>query len=64
MDKETPATSVREGRRGFLKLAVAGTAGAAAATVVAKPAEAAEQAPGPGYSETEHVRTYYRSCRF
>lgn len=64
MDKEKTATSVREGRRDFLKLAVAGTAGAAAATVAAKPAEAAEPVTGSGYSETEHVRTYYRSCRF
>lgn len=54
----------REGRRDFLKLATVGTAAAVATGVGAKPAQAAVTSKDMGYIETDHVRTFYESCRF
>lgn len=53
----------RVDRRGFLKLAGVGAAGAGASVVAPKEA-AAEAAQGAGYRETEQVKTYYASARF
>ena len=64
MTQTDSAKPSSEGRRGFLKLAAAGAAGAAAAATIAKPAEAAVEAKGAGYVETDHVRTYYETCKF
>ncbi|WP_415901208.1 twin-arginine translocation pathway signal [Neptuniibacter sp. QD29_5] len=57
------------GRRGFLKkLGLAGTAAGAVAvagTAQAKvtTAESGEKQEGSGYKETEHVRSFYETCR-
>ena len=65
MRKEPKAEEVREDRRGFLKLAAAGGAAAAAAGAATMPAlSAVPKRGGAGYVETDHVRTYYKSCRF
>lgn len=61
----------RQGRREFLrKVAVAGGSAVAVAaankTVVAAPSAPELEQPAAksvGYSETEHVRAYYRTCR-
>lgn len=61
--KQTKSAS--DSRRDFLKLATAGTAAAVVATGVgAKPTQAAISPRDVGYAETDHVRTYYESCRF
>ncbi len=64
MRKEAKADKVREDRRGFLKLAAAGGAAAAAAGAATLPAQSAVPKRGAGYVETDHVRTYYKTCRF
>ena len=54
-------------RRDFLKLASLGTVAGSAALVLGEAAEAATpsaEAPGAGYRETAHVRTYYDLARF
>jgi anaerobic selenocysteine-containing dehydrogenase len=54
-------------RREFLKLMGAGgaAAGAVAATVAPKKADAAQAAPdSKGYRESEHVMSYYKSAKF
>lgn len=57
------------GRRGFLKkLGLAGTAAGAVAvagTAQAKvtTAESGEKQEGSGYKKTEHVRSFYETCR-
>jgi hypothetical protein len=56
--------AVRKDRRDFLKVAAAGTATAVAAGSVAAPTQAAIPVAGTGYVETDHVRTYYETCRF
>jgi len=60
----------RQGRRDFLrKVAVAGGSAAvvaAASNAVAAPMEPEVKKPAAktvGYTETEHVRAYYRTCR-
>jgi hypothetical protein len=60
----------RQGRREFLrKVAIAGSSAVAVAaaskTVAAPSAPEAEKpaAKTAGYSESEHVRAYYRTCR-
>jgi hypothetical protein len=53
-------------RRGFLKGAGLGAAGAALGAAVGPGTEAAPP-PAPnaaGYRETEHVKTFYRTARF
>lgn len=55
------------GRRAFIRKTGlgAGALGAAAATLVGKAAPAAAGQAKPGaYSETEHVKTYYKSAKF
>lgn len=66
--KNDKAAPKQVSRRGFMKMAGLG-AGAASATVgLALPkVEAATPAPQErqaGYSETDHVRMYYRAARF
>ena len=56
------------GRRGFLRAVGLASGVAAAAAVVSTP-EAKASGPkdsqgGSGYSETDHVRTYYDRARF
>jgi len=53
-------------RRNFLKLAGLGSVASGAALVTGKPAKAAEDVPptGAGYSETAHVKAFYKSARF
>ena len=64
MTAKTDVKTQDEGRRGFLKLAVAAPA-AVAATTVAGTAKA-EVATGPqkGLADTEHTRAYFASARF
>lgn len=64
----SPAANLK--RRRFLYTLGAGSAGMAAATVVALPSVAAlippvtePAAATSGYRETEHVRTYYRTAK-
>ncbi|MCK0168335.1 twin-arginine translocation signal domain-containing protein [Jannaschia sp. S6380] len=63
MTDETQNEEVRQGRRGFLKMAAVAPA-AAAATVAGT--EGAEAATGPqkGLADTEQTRAYYASARF
>lgn len=55
-------------RRGFLKLAglgsVAGGATLAASVVTDAEAATADAPAGDGYSETDHVKTFYQTARF
>ncbi len=56
-------------RRGFLKGLGAGTAGSAAALVVAMPtasiaAESDADRKKKRYQETDHVKTFYRTNRY
>ncbi|MCB9946718.1 MAG: twin-arginine translocation signal domain-containing protein [Rhodospirillaceae bacterium] len=53
-------------RRSFLQLAGAGTvaSGVAALTAGDAAASEAEPAPGSGYRETRHIKSYYDSARF
>jgi len=60
----------KQGRREFIrKVAVAGGSAAvvaAAGKTVAAPVEPVNEKPtaeAVGYQETEHVRSYYRTCR-
>jgi hypothetical protein len=62
----SPAADLR--RRRFLVSLGAGGAAAAAATVASLPgieadAEAPPDAGGSGYSQTKHVRDYYRTVK-
>jgi hypothetical protein len=52
-------------RRGFMRGAALGSVGAVTVAVGAQSAEAAkpEQAPAGRYTETDHIRSYYRSAR-
>lgn len=65
-NKETGKAEV--GRRDFLKtVGLASGVAVAAATVAVKTpkaAETSESSNGAGYSETDHVRTYYDRARF
>lgn len=56
----------RSGRRDFMKLAgLSMVTGGAFLALERKPAEAAAATGrAAGYSETEHVRTYYQLARF
>ncbi len=66
MAKETQDRTGTD-RRDFLKLASLGTVAGSAALVLGDTAEAASpvaDAPGAGYRETAHVRTYYDLARF
>jgi hypothetical protein len=57
-------TRTDEGRRGFLKLAAAAPA-AAAATAVGSQAATAEEAPKvSGLQDTAQTRAFYASARF
>ncbi len=54
-------------RRGFMRMAGLGTAGAAVAVAAGTP-DAAEAASAsgprrPGYAETDHIKTYYALAR-
>lgn len=54
-------------RRGFLKIAGLGTVTGGVALVAGKQAEATELAvdeAATGYSETDHVKTFYKTARF
>ncbi len=53
-------------RRNFLKTAGIGSVVGGAAIVMGTPAQAAKSSPknGAGYTETEHVQTYYKSTKF
>lgn len=58
---------LKESRRGFLKFglgSVAGGAALAAGGLKAEAAVAEQSEDNAGYSETEHVRTYYDTARF
>lgn len=58
---------VKTDRRGFLKFAGLGSLAGGAALVSSKAADAAgvEADPrGEGYSETDHVKTFYATARF
>ncbi len=52
-------------RRGFMRGAALGSAGAVSLAVGAASAEAAqpEGVQGSRYTETDHIRSYYRSAR-
>lgn len=63
------STQKSNGRRAFLKGAVAtGVAGAAGVAAASALPEAAEATVEPGdsrnYRETAHIRAYYRAARF
>lgn len=66
---KSQTASTDEGRRLFLKgVAVASAAGVAAASSVATAETAAPMLPAneaeqQGYHETDHIRSYYASCR-
>ena len=63
----TKAEEAKTDRRGFLKIAGLGTVTGGAALVVGNPADAATleaDAKGGGYSETDHVKTFYKTARF
>lgn len=64
MDDKTLKESALS-RRGFLRGAAVSGAGAASLAVGTKSAEAATAAPAPDgrYTETDHIRAYYRSTR-
>lgn len=53
-----------EGRRSFLKLAVAAPAAAAAAATIAPDAAEAAEVKTGGMQDTPHTRAYYDSARF
>ena len=53
-----------ENRRGFLKLAVAAPAVAAATVAGTEEAKAAATGPQKGLADTEHTRAYFASARF
>lgn len=58
---------VKTDRRGFLKFAGIGSVAGGAALVTGKAAEASEQTAEPtgsGYSETDHVKSFYAAARF
>ncbi len=67
MRKEEKSSKDETSRRDFFKLAGVGAAGAAAATISAKPTEA-EAAPANrkdrGYQLTDHVKKAYSAARF
>lgn len=66
MAEKKPSAPV-EDRRSFLKLAGLGavTTGAVMASGCTSYAEGATvKAPGKGYQETDHVKTYYDLTRF
>ena len=61
------AEDVKTDRRGFLKIAGLGTVTGGAALVAGKSADAAEvtiEGSESGYSETDHVKTFYKTARF
>ena len=63
----TKAEEARTDRRGFLKIAGIGTVTGGVALVSGKQAAADElsvDAAKNGYSETEHVKTFYKTARF
>ncbi len=63
----TKANDGKTDRRNFLKLAGLGSVAGGAVLVTGKTVEAAEtEAPrtGSGYSETDHVKAFYKSARF
>ena len=53
-------------RRNFLQLAGVGTVAGGVAALSAGEAAAleADEATGPGYRETQHIKTYYDSAKF
>ena len=62
---KTKAEDHKTDRRNFLKLAGIGSVASGAALVTGKDAEAAESnTAGAGYSETDHVKAFYKSARF
>lgn len=63
---KTKAEKQKTDRRNFLKLAGLGSVASGAALVTGKQAEAADDVPraGAGYSETAHVKAFYKSARF
>ncbi|MBU0585799.1 MAG: twin-arginine translocation signal domain-containing protein [Alphaproteobacteria bacterium] len=63
----TKADDRKTDRRNFLKLAGLGSVAGGAALVSGKEAEAAvadTSATGAGYSETDHVKAFYKTARF
>lgn len=63
----TKADDRKTDRRNFLKLAGLGSVAGGAALVTgsdAKASEADTPGAGAGYSETDHVKAFYKSARF
>lgn len=58
---------VKTDRRGFLKLAGLGGVASGASILAAQPVQAAETVSGvtgAGYSETDHVKAFYKTAKF
>ena len=63
----TKVEEVKTDRRGFLKFAGIGTVGGGVALVSSRQVvadEATVEGTAGGYSETEHVKTFYNTARF